>query len=108
MANHITMQICGHEYTLVAEERADYMKKVGSMVDQRMAELMEKSHMGRDDAAVLTAVNLADELLKSHDNAENLRRQLKTYLDEANEAKNQASELKRQLLRTQSGRPDRK
>ena len=103
MANHITMTICGEDYTLVADERAEYMKKVGAMVDQKMSELMNEGHMGRGDAAVLAAVNLADELLKSHDGTENLRRQLKTYLDEANAAKAEVSELKRQLFRAQGG-----
>ena len=45
----------------------------------------------------------ADELLKAQEAAENLRRQLKTYLDEASQAKAEASELKRQLFKAQQG-----
>ena len=30
MANRVTMTICGTEYTLVAEEDAAYMEKVGA------------------------------------------------------------------------------
>lgn len=101
MANHITVNICGEDYTLVAEESAEYMERVGALVDQKMSELIENAHMGRGDAAVLAAVNLADELFKAQEGDENLRRQLKTYLDEANAAKNEASELKRQLFRAQ-------
>jgi cell division protein ZapA len=96
------MNICGEEYTLVADESSAYMEKVGALVDQRMAELMEAAHMGRSDAAVLAAVNIADELFKAQESAENLRRQLKTYLDEATQAKAEASELKRQLFRAQN------
>ena len=44
---------------------------------------------------MLAAVNLADELLKSQDAAENLRRQIKSYLDEI-------SDLKRQLFKAQN------
>ena len=102
MANRVTMSICGDEYTLVADESSAYMEKVGALVDQRMSELMEASHMGRSDAAVLAAVNIADELFKAQESAENLRRQLKTYLDEATQAKAEASELKRQLFRAQN------
>ena len=102
MANRVTMSICGEEYTLVAEESAAYMEKVGALVDKKMAELMDAAHMGRLDAAVLTAVNIADELYKAQESAENLRRQLKTYLDEATQAKAEASELKRQLFRAQN------
>ena len=104
MANRVTMTICGTEYTLVAEEDAAYMEKVGAMVDGEMRQLMDAAHMSRDNAAVLAAVNLADELLKSEQTAENLRRQVKDYLDEATQARNEASDLKRQLFKAQQGR----
>ena len=92
MANRVTMTICGQDYTLVADESAAYMQKVGALVDAKMTELME---------AVLAAINLADELFKQQEGSENLRRQLKTYLDEATAAKNEASDLKRQLFKAQ-------
>lgn len=102
MANRVTMTICGDEYTLVADEQAEYMEKVGRLVDEKMSQLMEQARVGRSDAAVLAAVNLADELFKAQEASENLRRQLKTYLDEATQAKAEASELKRQLFRAQN------
>lgn len=102
MANRVTMSICGDEYTLVADESSAYMEKVGALVDKKMSELMEVAHMGRGDAAVLAAVNIADELFKAQESAENLRRQLKTYLDEATQAKAEISELKRQLFKAQN------
>ena len=102
MANRVTMSICGDEYTLVADESSAYMEKVGALVDKKMSELMETAHMGRGDAAVLAAVNIADELFKAQESAENLRRQLKTYLDEATQAKAEISELKRQLFKAQN------
>ena len=107
MANRVTMNICGEDYTLVAEENAAYMEKVGTMVNDKMTELMESARVGRTDAAVLAAVNITDELFKAQEAAENLRRQLKVYLDEATQAKNEASELKRQLFKAQQN-PNRR
>lgn len=107
MANRVTMGICGQDYTLVADENASYMEKVGAMVDKKMRELMDTAHVSRSDAAVLAAINLADELLKNQEAGENLRRQLKSYLDEATAAKNEVSELKRQLFKYQQ-RGDRR
>ena len=49
-------------------------------------------------------MNLADELLKNEQSAENLRRQVKSYLDEAAQAKSEVSDLKRQLFRAQQGK----
>ena len=94
----------GQEYTLVADESAAYMEKVGALVDERMRQVLDALHVSQTDAAVLAAVNLADELLKNQAAAENLRRQVKNYLDEATQAKNEASELKRQLFKAQQGR----
>ena len=101
MANRVTMTICGQDYTLVADENAAYMEKVGALVDEKMQELRNGGHFSRSDAAVLAAINLADELFKQQEGSENLRRQLKTYLDEATAAKNEASDLKRQLFKAQ-------
>ena len=102
MANRVTMNICGEEYTFVAEESASYMQKVGSYVNGKMEELLAGAKVGRTDAAVLTAANIADELFKEREAGEGLRRQLKQYLDEANRAKNEVSELKRERFKLQS------
>ena len=83
MANRVVITICGEEYTLVADETSAYMQKVGSCVSDKMTEVMNDAKVGRTDAAVLTAVNLTDELFKSQAAAEQLRSQIKGYLDEA-------------------------
>ena len=56
MANKVTMNICGQEYTLVADESAAYMEKVGALVDERMRQVLEALHVSQTDAAVLAAV----------------------------------------------------
>ena len=104
MANRVTMSICGEEYTFVADESASYMQRVGAYVDEKMSELLTSAKVGRTDAAVLTAANIADELFKEREAGEALRRQLKQYLDEANRAKNEASELKREIFKLQNRR----
>lgn len=104
MANRITVSICGEDYTLVAEESTAYMEQVAALVDKKMSGIIAEAKVGRNDAAVLAAVNLADDLLKSEQAAENLRRQVKGYLDEAAQARNEISDLKRQLFKAQQGK----
>ena len=101
MANHVVVTICGEDYTFVAEESAAYMQKVGSYVNGKMTEVLESARVGRMDAAVLTAVNIADELFKAQSAAEQLRSQIKGYLDQASKAQNEVSELKREVFRLQ-------
>ena len=91
MANRITVNICGEEYTFTAEEPPSYMQKVAALVDEKMSAILQASRVNHDAAAVLAAVNIG----------ENLRSQIKDYLDEANRAKAEASELKREVFKLQ-------
>lgn len=101
MANRVVVTICGEEYTFVAEESAAYMQKVGTYVGDKMQEVLASAKVGRTDAAVLTAANIADELFKAQAAAEQLRSQIKGYLDEAGKAQAEVSELKREVFRLQ-------
>lgn len=101
MANRVVVNICGDDYTLVAEESPSYMQRVGSYVDGKMREIMDTAKVGRVNAAVLTSVNIADELIKSQETAEQLRGQIKGYADEAARAQSEVSELKREVFRLQ-------
>ena len=77
MANRVVINICGEELTFIAEESSSYMQRVGAYVNDKMAEVLDSSKVGRTDAAVLTAVNIADELFKAQAAAEQLRGQIK-------------------------------
>ena len=101
MANRVVVTICGEDHTFVAEESTSYMQKVGSYVGDKMTEILNSAKVGRTDAAVLTAANIADELFKSQAAAEQLRGQIKGYLDEAGKAQAEVSELKREIFRLQ-------
>ena len=101
MANKITVTISGTEYTLMSEDSAAYMQKVAALVDERMSDITASGRVSQMDAAVLTAANLADELLKQQAASENLRRQLKGYIDDASKAKSELGECRRELLKLQ-------
>ena len=101
MANRVVVTICGEDYTFVAEESTSYMQKVGAYVGDKMNEILNTAKVGRTDAAILTAANIADELFKAQAASEQLRSQIKGYLDEAGRAQSEASELKREVFRLQ-------
>ncbi len=101
MANRVVITICGEEYTFVAEESAAYMQRVGAYVGDKMQDVLDSAKVGRTDAAVLTAANITDELFKSQAASEQLRGQIKGYLDEAGKAQAEVSELKREVFRLQ-------
>ncbi len=102
MENRVTVSICGEEYTFIAEEAPSYMQRVGAYVGSKMEEMLTSAKVGRTDAAVLAATNITDELFKEREASEALRRQLKEYIDEAAQARSEASELKRELFKLQN------
>ena len=92
----------------MSEDSPAYMQKVAALVDEKMSDLTSVGRVSRMDAAVLAAANLADELLKQQAAAENLRRQLKGYLDDASKAKAELGDCKRELLKLQQRQPQKK
>ncbi|PKM81379.1 MAG: cell division protein ZapA [Firmicutes bacterium HGW-Firmicutes-13] len=69
--NKVKVNIFGDEYTLKAELPVNYMKKLAGYVDTKMHEFAQKGiSQGTHKIAVLTAINLTDEIF-------NLRRELK-------------------------------
>ena len=82
MKNKITVSIAGQEYTMVAEEGEEYVKRCAALVDSQVRDVMNGARLGRSDAAVLAAMNIADQFFKEQEASENLRRQIKEGLDE--------------------------
>ena len=82
MKQKITVSIAGQEYTMVAEEDEAYVQRCAAMVDSQVREVMGGARLGLSDAAVLAAMNIADQFYREQDASENLRRQIKDGLDE--------------------------
>lgn len=102
MQNKVTVTIDDQEYTLVASEDAAYMKKVAAHVDGKIGEVKEGGKVSSTDAAVLAALNIADEYFKSMEAAENLRAQIKECLEESKKLNLELSEAKRELFKAQT------
>lgn len=102
MKNKISVNIAGQSYTLVAAEDAAYMEKVASHVDAKIQEVLDTSKVSLIDAAMLGALNIADEYFKEVAASENLRRQLKEYLEDATKLKMELSEAKREIFKLQN------
>ena len=102
MKNKITVSIAGQEYTMVAAEGEDYVRRVAAHVDSQMREVLSQGRLSQADGAVLAAMNIADQSFKEQKAAENLRRQIKEYLEEATKLKMELSEAKREIFKLQN------
>ena len=101
MQNRVTVTIADQRYTFLTPDDREYVDKVAAHVDAKIRENMRGS-TALLDAAILAAMNLADEHFKDLDTAENLRRQLKDYLDESARLKLELSEAKREIFKLQN------
>ena len=74
-----SVRVAGKAYTLVSEDEPEYMARIAAHVDRSIDEVTQTAHVPLQDAAVLTAINLADELMKSKEEARRLRMQLQAF-----------------------------
>ncbi len=98
MRNKVVVTIAGQEYTMVAVEDESYVRRCAELVNDQLNQIMA-THLSQADAAVLAAMNIADQYLKEMEASENLRHQLKESLDEASRLKLDLSEAKREIFR---------
>jgi len=86
MRNKVEVKIGGKEYILVGTESEEYIQKVALYIDKKMNEILKaNSHLSTSMAAVLTAVNVADDFFKVQDSEGRLRTQLEKLLAEVEE-----------------------
>ncbi len=102
MKNRVPVTVAGQEYTLVATEDEAYIRKVAAHVDAQVRQVMDNAKVSIADGVVLAALNVADAYFKEVEAAENLRRQLKDYLDDSARVKLELSEAKREIFRLQN------
>ncbi len=74
--NKAVVSVHGKEYTVVSTDAPEYMQRVAGYVDRRMNELAMATYLPEQRLYALTALNLADELLKSKDENNALRKEL--------------------------------
>ncbi|RLA81398.1 MAG: cell division protein ZapA [Deltaproteobacteria bacterium] len=72
----VEVYIYGQKYVIRSESSEEYVREVASLVDRKMREVAQRGRsVSTLNVAVLAALNIADELLKSsRDNEELLKR----------------------------------
>jgi cell division protein ZapA len=90
-ANKVKLTIAGAEYSILAEDDVKYVELLGKELDAKIAGILKaNSRLSVTQAAVLAALDFADESKKATATADRLREQIKDYLDDASAAKSKA------------------
>lgn len=89
------VKINNMEYTIVSNESEEYVQRVALLVNKKISEVKsQNSHLSTAMLAVMAAMNLADELLKSEDSASKLRTEIGEYMVESRSEKAELDEKK--------------
>jgi cell division protein ZapA len=92
--NKVEIRIAGKDYTVVGVESEEYIQRVGLYIDKKMNEIMRlNSKLSTSMAAVLTAINVADDYFKSHESEINLKKELKKLTEEHEALKSEKRRL---------------
>ena len=96
--NKVDIRIGGKDYTLVGAESDEYIQKVGLYVDRKMTEITRSnSRLSTAMSAVLTALNVADEYFKAHENELGYKKELKKFMDELEALKEEKRRLQEEM-----------
>ncbi len=70
------VRVAGKEYALVSSDPPEYMQRVAAYVDRKLNEMSVATRLPSNMVAVLACLNMADDLMKSHDENTRLRKEL--------------------------------
>lgn len=99
-ASKVRLEICGSNYVISTTDTEEYTLSLAEKLDKQMNEFLASTPSASvTSAAVLCALSYLDELEKSSASADNMRSQIKDYLEDAAKAKLEAEEARRELER---------
>jgi cell division protein ZapA len=71
-----TVRIAGKEYAMTSYDSEAHVQRVARYVDRKMNELSLATRLPPMQLAVLTALNVTDDMLKAHDENTRVRREI--------------------------------
>ena len=96
--NKVKLSICGISCSLVSEDTEEYVLSLGQEVEDFMESLVRQNpRVSLTLAAIITALNFCDSSHKATASADNLRSQIKDYLEDSSRARLEADEARREI-----------
>jgi cell division protein ZapA len=76
---YVEIKIFGQTYTVKTDEEEAYIQQVAGYVNEKMEEVLRKTRsVSTLNVAILTALNIADDLLRERDKREALVKEVET------------------------------
>lgn len=98
--NKVHVKIGGSSYTIVSEDEPGYVEELAESVDEEIRSICNSNpSLSITQAAVLVALDQTDAYKKAGSSADNLRVQIKDYLEESARAKMEVEVARREVER---------
>ncbi|WHH61063.1 cell division protein ZapA [Petroclostridium sp. X23] len=95
--NKVEVRIHGKDYTIMGAESEEYIQRVALYIDKKMNEVAGTSNkLSTSMAAVLTAINVADDYFKSVEALEHLRSEIQQYIKELGQSTSECEKYKKE------------
>ncbi len=96
----VTVLVAGQKFTILSDESEKYVIDLAAKIDARITAMTLKN-MSREKAAVLTALDFADDMEKDKKEREALKEQMKDYIEELSQLRSEKAsfEKKEEALR---------
>ncbi len=98
--NRVRLTICGTECVVSSDDTESYIRSVGDEVEKAIQEITDKNErVSLTMAAIITALSFCDDSHRASAAADNLRSQIKDYLEDSSRARLEAEEARREMER---------
>ncbi len=98
--NKVSIHIFGSAYTIVTEDDPAYVEDLAEMIDSEMRAASQSAPtLSTTQCAVLVALDQADACKKATASADNLRAQIKDYLEDSARARMEVDVARREIER---------
>lgn len=96
--NRTDVYICNKKYALESDESSEFIMGVSRVVDKKFQEIFERDeNISLMDAAVLVSLELVSENVKAARNLDNMKTQIKAYVDENNKLKDKIMTMSKKM-----------
>lgn len=98
--SRVTLRIQGSDYTVLTDEAPDYVQSLAHKLDDKLRSILAADErVSLTSAAILAALDYLNDMQKSARGADNLRSQIKDYLEDSAKSRIEVEESRRTIER---------
>ena len=106
---NVVIHVAGSEYNILTDEDPAYVESLAETLDQDITNIVAANRrLSMTQAAILAALDYADKAAKESEAADNLRSQIKDYLEDSARYKMEAEVARRDVERLQKELQEKK